>query len=202
MNKDKYITPKIIINKVYTKSGDSGNTSLVGGEKISKSALRIKAFGEVDELITIVGSIIVFIENNCKNFKDLQKILQNIQHELFNLGNMLATLPSHFKDKMPRVDKISIKEIERNIDFYNKDLKDLTSFILPGGSELSIRCHIARTTTRRVERIVVTLSESENIDSYIVSYLNRLSDLFFVLSRWTNNILKKDEITWNSNFKK
>ena len=108
MNKDKYITPKIIINKVYTKSGDSGNTSLVGGEKISKSALRIKAFGEVDELITIVGSIIVFIENNCKNFKDLQKILQNIQHELFNLGNMLATLPSHFKDKMPRVDKIRI----------------------------------------------------------------------------------------------
>ena len=196
----KYKEVKLTINRVYTKTGDSGETYLVGGQKISKDHLRVCSYGEIDELIALVGgcreSIIHFNQTNIKN---LLPILKRIQNELFNVGNMLATTESKVYDNMPQVDKNHIKNLEEEIDFYNKELPILKSFILPGGSDANIWFHLSRTVCRRVERSVVKLSNNENVDTNIIKYLNRLSDALFVWSRWINYILNLDENIWDPN---
>ena len=202
MNKKRYNEPKIAINRVYTKKGDSGITSLVGGHKVKKSSNRIKAFGEVDELNVIVGMCIYDIDSvdgSC--FNDLKSYLNRIQHELFNLGNMIATLPEDFNEKMPSVTKDDIIYMENKINFFNNSLPSLTSFVLPGGDNLSLKFHLARVVCRRCERNVVQLLDDSKIDSIIITYLNRMSDLFFVLSRWVNNENKIKEFLWDPNFK-
>ena len=196
----KYKEVKLTINKVYTKAGDSGETYLVGGQKISKDHLRVCSYGEIDELIALVGgcreSIIYFNQTNIKN---LLPILKRIQNELFNVGNMLATTEGKVYNNMPQVDKNHIKNLEEEIDFYNKKLPVLKSFILPGGSDINIWFHLSRTVCRRAERSVVKLSNNENIDTNIIKYLNRLSDALFVWSRWINYTLNLDESIWNPN---
>ena len=202
MKNKNYNQPKIIINKVYTKKGDTGNTSIIGGHKVNKSSKRINAFGEIDELNVIVGMCVFDVCSvESEHAKKVSSYLQRVQHELFNLGNMVATLPEDFNEKMPSINKSDIDYMENKIDFFNASLPSLNSFILPGGSELSLRLHYARVVCRSCERTIVQLSEEDHVETVIVAYLNRLSDLFFVLSRWVNNKKKIKEFLWNPNFK-
>ena len=201
MSNKEYKQPKITINRVYTKTGDKGLTNIVGGHKISKSNLRVNAFGEIEELNSLIGLCSVEVIKKIDSEHSQYRYLQRIQHELFNLGNMIATLPRDFKSNMPAIDELDIKYMENNIDMLNERLPILKSFILPGGSELSVKFHIARSVCRRCERLVVELSENENLDCLIIKYLNRLSDLLFVLSRWANHVQNIEEYVWNPNYK-
>ena len=203
MSNKKFKEKKIIINTVFTKRGDKGYTELIGGSKVKKNDIRISAFGEVDELNSLIGSCSVYINEHCNTkLKAIVLKLDVIQHELFNLGNMLATCKKFEYKNMPKIDSDSIKSLEDSIVFFNKDLKTLNSFVLPGGNELNVRFHIARTVCRRCERLVVELSNLNVIDSKIIIYLNRLSDLLFVFSRYINHVLKNNEVTWNPNYNK
>ena len=196
MKNKNYNKPKIIINKVYTKKGDNGNTSIIGGHKVSKSSKRINAFGEIDELNVIVGMCVFdACSINVEHVEKFSSYLQRIQHELFNLGNMIATIPEDFNEKMPSVNESDIDYMENKIDFFNNSLPSLNSFILPGGSELSLRLHYARVVCRSCERTIVQLSKEDHVEVVIIAYLNRLSDLFFVLSRVENGNGKKD-VLW------
>ncbi|MAX29521.1 MAG: ATP:cob(I)alamin adenosyltransferase [Candidatus Marinimicrobia bacterium] len=192
--------PKIIINKVYTKTGDKGMTSLIGGKRVLKSNKRVSAYGQIDELNVAVGSCLVEIKKvNNIDFLDLEKVLIRIQNELFNLGNMLAMDTESEMKGMPQIDMSYVNELENNINFYNKPLSELNSFVLPGGNELSIRFHLVRVKCRKVERFIVKIIDEELVDIVILKYLNRLSDLFFVLSRYANFTIGDDELTWNPN---
>ena len=203
MSDNKYNNPEILINKVYTKSGDKGQTYLVGGKKIAKNDIRICSYGEIDELNAYIGGCRQLIVEKSDNseFKKLSNILYRIQNELFNLGNMLATLDEDIKKGMPRIEDSHIKKMENEIDYFNENLPDLKSFVLPGGSQLNIWFHISRTLCRRCERTVVSLSQKESVDDIIVKYLNRLSDGLFVWSRWVNVMQSHPEVSWNPNIK-
>ena len=203
LKKQKYNKPKISINKVYTKSGDGGDTYIVGGHKVSKSSLRIESFGIIEELVSSFGSCIVIIAalNDVKVIL-ISNYLHRLQHELFNLGNMLSTLEKDYSASMPQVNEADLEYMEKIIDEINVNLPSLDSFVLPGGSELNVRFHQARTLCRRCERTIISLSKKEEINSIIIPYINRLSDLLFVLSRWANIYFNKEENTWNPNYKK
>ena len=129
----------------------------------------------------------------------LVDILKRIQNELFNIGNMLAAPSDYQNEKMPKIEKSHIAKLENDIDYYNQSLPTLNSFILPGGSEVNIWFHIARTLCRRCERTVVQLNHNQNIDVLIIAYLNRLSDALFVFSRWSNEIQSIKESLWDPN---
>ena len=194
----KFKTPKITINKVYTKKGDDGYTSLIGGEKVKKNSTRICGFGEIDELNVLLG--LCATNTEIDKLKIKSKIVK-IQNDLFNLGNMLATPAKYMSSKNPQISENSVKFLEDYIDIYNKKLDSLSSFILPGGSKTSIDFHIARVVCRRCERLIVSMRETDNIDLIIIKYLNRLSDLLFVWSRYSNFILGVKEVLWNPNYK-
>ena len=192
--------PKIIINKVYTKTGDHGETSLIGGKRVLKSNKKVSAFGQIDELNVAVGSCLVELKKiDNVDLLDLNNVLIKIQNQLFNLGNMLAVEAGIDIKNMPRINIGYIEELEKNINLYNKSLPELNSFVLPGGNELSIRFHLVRVKCRKVERFIVKILKEESIDIIIVKYLNRMSDLFFVLSRYSNCLLNNKELTWDPN---
>ena len=202
--KKEYKEPKITINKVYTKRGDAGLTDLIGKHKVSKSDLRVKSYGELDELNSLIGGCqqILIEESFSSDDKDLLiKILTRIQNEIFNLGNMIATLDANISENMPRIDETHLSKLEKDIDYYNTKLPVLKSFVLPGGSMTNVWFHLARTVARRSERTIVELSQSEQVDSLILKYINRLSDAFFVWARWViffkND--KNNEKLWNPN---
>ena len=178
------------LNKIYTKTGDKGTTSLASGKRVAKDHYRIKAYGTVDELNSILGIIRV------KASAQVKKIVSDIQNDLFDLGADLAT-PEQKKYKFTplRITKKQVNRIEKLIDQYNKKLGTLNSFILPGGSESASFLHNARTVARRAETQTVALSKKEKINKEALRYINRLSDLLFVLSRVENNNGKKD-ILW------
>ena len=200
MKKNKDNNLNIRINKVYTKNGDTGKTYLVGGHLVSKDSIRVEGYGAVDELNSYLGSCISLISNDFIQNKSLLKLsdlLKHYQHELFNLGNMLATLPEDYHENMPKINSKSVENMEKNIDYYNNKLKSLDSFVLPGGHELCVRFHLCRVVCRRTERLVVKLNKIEEIDIVTISFLNRFSDFLFVVSRWANDLLEVDEVTWN-----
>ena len=202
MSNKNYNNPNIRISKVYTRTGDQGDTCLVGGRKISKDDLRICSYGEIDELNAYIGGcrqIIIDLNLKHKDIKKILSILYRLQNELFNLGNMLATLDEDIYEGMPRVEKEHIYKMEKDIDYFNKDLPSLKSFVLPGGSQINIWFHISRTLCRKCERTVVALSKKESINPIIIKYLNRLSDGLFVWSRWINIIQSNPEVVWNPN---
>ena len=202
MSDKNYNNPNIRISKVYTRSGDQGETSLVGAKKISKDDPRICSYGEIDELNAYIGGcrqIIIDLNLKHKDIKKILSILYRLQNELFNLGNMLATLDEDIYEGMPRVEKEHIYKMEKDIDYFNKDLPSLKSFVLPGGSQINIWFHISRTLCRKCERTVVALSKKESINPIIIKYLNRLSDGLFVWSRWINVIQSNPEVVWNPN---
>lgn len=184
----------VTLNKIYTKTGDSGETSLVGGLRVAKHSLRPEAFGEVDELNSIIGLVRTNlpVDNNL----EIDKLLERIQNELFDLGADLATPEgSKYSDKALRISTLQVDRLENEIDFYNKDLNELKSFVLPGGSLLSSWLHFARTATRRAERKITKLASEEGINNNVITYINRLSDLLFVIARRCNNNGKAD-ILW------
>jgi len=199
MTDKKYKDPTFTISKVYTKTGDDGKTSLVGGQKVLKSNVRIHAYGEIDELNSVIGLCIEELKLLGQDFNPLIKSLIRIQNDLFNLGTILATMPDDMTDKMPKITLDDIKVLENEIDKVNKDLSVLHSFVLPGGSKINAFLHLARTVCRRCERVCCGLYEKDKIDKIVVSYLNRLSDNFFVWSRWVASILNHEENTWDPN---
>lgn len=199
MSKEKFNDPNITISKVYTKTGDDGKTSLVGGQKVLKTNIRINAFGEIDELNSIIGLSIEELKLIEYNFDSLINTLYRIQNDLFNLGTILATKPQDMTESMPRITAHDIKVLENEIDKSNKDLPVLHSFVLPGGSKINAYLHLARTVCRRCERVCCDLYEKDKTDKIVISYLNRLSDAFFVWSRWVITVLDHDENVWKPN---
>jgi cob(I)alamin adenosyltransferase len=177
--------------KIYTRTGDSGDTSLFGGQRVPKDALRIEAYGTVDELNSVIG--IVRADNVEPT---LDATLEGVQDELFVLGADLATPRSFEKRRVRRITHAEADRLEQEIDRFETDLRPLKSFILPGGSPVAARMHFARTVCRRAERIVVRLSRNEDIGDDITKYLNRLSDLLFVLARYANHTARVPEVKW------
>ena len=187
------------ITKVYTRTGDNGETALVGGKRVPKDSARIEAYGTIDELNSIVGLARAFneeklSEGEAHRFLDL--VLRQIQDELFDLGSELATPPDFFQEGMYRVGEREVKKIEQLIDECQKSLEPLKSFILPGGGKLGAYLHQCRTVCRRAEREILRLSRVEELSEWPVKYVNRLSDLFFVLSRWISRQTGEEEYLW------
>ena len=196
MAESKFDAPRIALNRIYTKTGDHGETHLAGGQRVAKDSLRIECYGTVDELNAFVGMAGI---SAAESVPELAAILRRVQHELFNLGSILATLPSDVHPKQARITPKEISQLEQEIDRMNADLPTLRSFVLPGGSRLNTELHACRTICRRAERIAVSLSRDEEIPPEAIQYLNRLSDAFFVWSRWANHILGAPEVLWEPN---
>lgn len=192
----------IRINRVYTRGGDSGETSLVGGQRIAKDAIRIESYGTVDELNAILGIVRTANRDAAgtsrKADRDrLDALLERIQNELFNLGSDLATLPQDRHPKQPVIEARHVTLLENAIDDLNAGLPELRSFVLPGGGWVSAFLHQARTVCRRAERLVTTLARQEAVGKHALVYLNRLSDLLFVLGRWAAKTRKEAEPLWD-----
>jgi len=173
------------ITKVYTRTGDKGQTSLVGGDRVSKSSPRVCSYGDVDELNSVLG--IAIKETNDKELKDIMTVIQN---DLFIIGAELASPPDL---NVPRISQERVNELESIIDKLLVQLEPLKEFILPGGSGGSPYLHLARTVCRRAERTVVMLMDEEEIAGNVLTYINRLSDLLFVMGRIENNRLNFEE---------
>ena len=178
------------LNKIYTRTGDDGSTGLADGSRVLKHSLRPQAYGTVDELNASLGLVFLCLDNKKDEslFDDIKVLIRGIQNDLFDLGADLSTPISKVKQnyKPLRITENQIKKIEKKIDEYNDNLKPLNSFILPGGSEAASLMHVSRTIARRAERDVSLLSSEEEINNNSLVYLNRLSDLLFVLSRVLN----------------
>ncbi|MBI3001540.1 MAG: cob(I)yrinic acid a,c-diamide adenosyltransferase [Deltaproteobacteria bacterium] len=189
----------IRITRVYTRTGDKGETGLVGGKRVPKDAPRIEAYGTIDELNSVVGLARAFNEENfgeseARRFVD--ELLRGIQNELFDLGSELATPADFAHPGMYRMGDKEVRRIEATIDQCQKELEPLRSFVLPGGGRIAASLHQCRTVCRRAEREIVRLSRREPVGEWPLKYLNRLSDLFFVLSRWVVKRMGKREELW------
>lgn len=179
--------------KIYTKTGDSGQTSLFGGKRVNKNDVRINSYGTIDELNSIIGLILTEKVNERTN-----EILNNIQHILFAIGAELAT-PSDVKSSV--INSLSVDEIlsiEQIIDEIENQLSPLKNFILPGGTRSAALLHLARTVCRRAERNIVEIEKDERINPNIIIYINRLSDLLFVIARFENHVTSTPEIEWKT----
>jgi cob(I)alamin adenosyltransferase len=188
------------ITKVYTRGGDKGRTSLVGGDRVRKDHIRIDSYGTVDELNAIVGLVRTF--NSRSDAPEtvtsrLDGMLHHIQNDLFNVGADLATPAEKRWEGMRRVSPEDITRLEEWIDALNADLEPLKEFILPGGGPVGAFFHQARTVCRRAERITVSLAEDESGVDNIMGYLNRLSDYLFVAGRWAARFHEEDEYLWD-----
>ncbi len=177
--------------KIYTKTGDKGTTMLFGGDRVPKNHPRLNAYGTVDELNSHIGLALAFVKD-----EKLRKILFKLQNNLFDLGGDLATPLENTKVKIKRIDDSYIKELEKIIDETQSVLPELKVFILPGGTAAAGHLQVARTVCRKAERETVTLAENEEINANTIVYLNRLSDLLFVLSRYANFVENVPEPVW------
>ena len=177
------------LNKIYTKTGDKGTTSLVSGKRVAKDHYRVRAYGTVDELNSILG--IVRVKASIK----IKKIISNIQNDLFDLGADLCVPGKNRKKTSLRVAEQQVVRLEQEIDHLNKGLQPLSSFILPGGAPASAYLHLARTVVRRAERIICDLVGQEKMSLHLRAYINRLSDHLFVAARYLNNHGQSD-VLW------
>lgn len=180
--------------KIYTRTGDDGSTGLFGGDRIQKDHLRIEAYGTVDETNATLGIARSHASQHPEHAY-LDTLLHTLQSELFVLGADLAT-QNEAKVEVPRIEEAHIQSLERTIDELDKQLPPLKHFILPAGSVLASFLHLSRTTCRRAERQTVRLGQLEPINTRAIKYLNRLSDLLFVLARWANFKLDLNEEAW------
>jgi cob(I)alamin adenosyltransferase len=199
MAESNYQDPKFTLSKIYTKGGDKGQTSLVNGRRVAKNDPKVETYGAVDELNARVGVARVTADQLAvggANLGDLPGILLRVQHELFNLGSLLATDPDAVGDRQPRIAENDILQLEAEIDAMNAELPSLNSFTLPGGCQLEAELHLCRTACRAAERGVVGLQSLEAVDPAAIGYLNRLSDAFFVWSRWVCVRLGVEETLW------
>jgi cob(I)alamin adenosyltransferase len=187
--------PRLAIHRVYTRRGDQGETSLAGGQRVPKDGPRIEAYGAVDELNSFVGAARV----TAGELAPLAAILLRVEHELFNLGSILATLPGDVHPRQARVTEAEVAQLESEMDRMNAELPPLRSFVLPGAGRLSTELHICRTVCRRAERATVALARVESVPPEALRYLNRLSDALFVWSRWASHVTGAPEILWEPN---
>ena len=178
--------------KIYTKTGDKGETSLIGGTRVPKHHMRIEAYGTIDELNSWIG-LIRDQQINDHSVKDLLEI----QDRLFTLGSLLAADPEKSRMKLPEIKNEDITFLEKQIDMMNEAIPELKSFILPGGHTTVSYCHIARCVCRRSERLVVKLNEVSPVDGKIIIYINRLSDYLFTLARFLGYEMHVEETPWN-----
>ncbi|MBI3029734.1 MAG: cob(I)yrinic acid a,c-diamide adenosyltransferase [Candidatus Rokubacteria bacterium] len=189
----------IRITRVYTRTGDKGTTALVGGRRVAKDSPRIAAYGTIDELNSILGLARAFNEERLgegEKHRWLDEVFRRLQNQLFDLGSELATPPEAAYEGMFRVGEAEVKELEALMDRCQKDLAPLKSFVLPGGGRISGFLHQCRTVCRRAERELLALSRVEPIGEAPLRYVNRLSDVFFVLSRWVGRHLGEREYLW------
>lgn len=187
------------ITKVYTRRGDNGETALVGGKRVAKHSPRVEAYGTIDELNSVVGIARVFNEESLEAgeaHRFLDEVFCRIQDELFDVGSELATPSEFVQDGMYRVSQSEVDRLEKLIDKCQEDLEPLKSFILPGGGRVGAYLHQCRTVCRRAEREISRLSREEEINKNLIKYVNRLSDLFFVLSRWIAKQTGEQEYLW------
>lgn len=178
------------LTKIYTKTGDKGDTGLGDGSRVAKHDLRVEAYGTVDEANSVIGLARLHVDES------LDGILARIQNDLFDVGADLCT-PFEENPKYPplRLSEVKTLELEQEIDRFNADIPSLRSFILPAGNPAATHLHHARTVTRRAERIIVELKEEQQISQAVLEYMNRLSDLLFVLARYSNG-KGKDDVLW------
>jgi cob(I)alamin adenosyltransferase len=188
------------MTKIYTKTGDKGQTGLIGGERVWKDSLRIESYGTVDELNASIGLAVAFLKDLPVKWdkSELENFMNKIQNELFDIGSQLANNDEKIKSTLPQITSKHIQELEKIMDKLELILPPLKQFILPGGHCLSAFLHQARCVCRRAERKCVELSRKEKTDEIIVIYLNRLSDTLFVLARWANQLTQTQEIVWNA----
>ena len=187
------------ITRVYTRTGDRGETALVGGRRVPKDSPRIEAYGTVDELNAIIGLARVFNAEQKrpgKRHRWLDEVLRRIQNELFDLGSELATPEDAAYEGMHRVGEAEVTRLEQLIDHCQAELQPLKSFVLPGGGRIGAFLHQARTVCRRAEREILRLSRAETVAHGPLRYVNRLSDVLFVLSRWVARRLGEREYLW------
>ena len=185
--------PKRQKSEVYTRTGDAGTTALFGGQRIAKESLRVEAYGCVDELNSTIGVAVSFMRQRA-----LIKALERIQNELFNIGAELASESGKRASagRMFTDEEVKIAGLELLIDEYDAKLPKLRTFILPSGSRSGALLHLCRTVCRRAERAVVRLSRKEKVNPHVLTYLNRLSDLLFVVARYANKSARKPETPW------
>lgn len=174
------------LSKIYTRTGDDGSTGLGDGTRVAKDSARVTAYGTVDEANSAIGVLLA-----CDVPQEVRALLISVQHQLFDLGGELC-IPGH-----AAVDDADVERLEQQLDAFNADLPALKDFILPGGGEAAARCHLARTIVRRAERETVTLSHHDAVRPQAIRYLNRLSDLLFVLARVLARADGQGEVLWN-----
>ena len=179
------------MEKIYTRKGDTGKTSLIGGTRVSKNHIRIEAYGTVDELNSWLGLL-----RDEVNDEATKAILSKVQNKLFDTGSLLAADPEHNKMQLPQLEEADVVMFEKEIDRMNETLPPIKNFLLPGGHVVVSHCHITRCVCRRAERRVTHLSEESAVDPLIIKYLNRLSDYLFVLSRKLAADYGVQEILW------
>jgi len=175
------------LSKIYTRTGDDGTTGLGDGTRVAKDSLRVDAYGTVDEANSVIGVVLA-----CASIpKNIAALLTEVQHDLFELGGELC-IPGH-----SAITDEFVSRLESQLDDLNKDLPSLKEFILPGGGEAAAACHLARTIVRRAERGVTTLTAQETVRPEVLRYLNRLSDLLFVIARVLSRLENGQEVLWN-----
>jgi len=177
--------------KIYTKTGDKGQTSLLGGTRVPKHHMRIEAYGTVDEFNSWIGLL-----RDSVTDAHVKEVLIETQDRLFTIGSSLASDPVKSKVKIPHITEEDITLLEKEIDAMDAVLPEMKSFVLPGGHETVSRCHIARCVCRRAERRIIHLAENEQVDEIVIRYFNRLSDYLFMLSRKLTQDLKAAEVPW------
>ena len=177
--------------KIYTKTGDGGETSLIGGTRVPKHHIKIEAYGTVDELNSYIGLVRDTFED-----RHSRDILYMIQNNLFVIGSHLAEDKSSSKMKLPKIDEAQITLLETEMDAMNEVLPELKYFILPGGHAIASYAHIARCICRRAERCTTHLAQAEEVESEVIKYLNRLSDYLFVLARYISHLNNAEEVKW------
>ena len=182
------------LTKIYTRKGDDGTTALSGGQRVAKDALRVSAFGTVDELNAVIGMALTSGISG-----DMSEALREIQNELFHLGSDLSFREADKQQvELPQIEERHVAKLERLIDRLLEVVGPLKNFILPGGSQAAAYLHLARTVCRRAERDVVSLSHEEAVGPFVLRYLNRLSDALFVMARYENYVQKIAEPLWDS----
>lgn len=194
--------PRLKLNRIYTRQGDSGETRLAGGQVVPKDGARVTCYGTVDELNAFVGQARFTAEKAARQEPRVTALavsLGRVQHELFNLGSILATNPEDVGPQQARIRAKDVARLEAEIDAANLALDPLESFLLPGGSRLAAELHVCRTVCRRAERLAVALSRQEAVPPEVLQYLNRLSDAFYIWSRQANAAAGVPDQLWDPN---
>jgi cob(I)alamin adenosyltransferase len=195
----RFHDPNVTLSKIYTRTGDEGQTALVGGQRVPKDSVRIEAYGAVDELNSAIGLAITSIPEGSPPLHLLAARLTRVQHELFNLGSTLATEAADIRPGQPVITADEVARLEEEMDEANATLEPLRSFVIPGGCRLNAELHLCRTICRRAERRAVSLARKEPIPPEAVIYLNRLSDALFLWSRLASRLLRRPETLWKPN---